>query len=644
MDYNISVFIIFGDVKMVTLLTKSILVSILLFQLLCQPVSYHNAYKPKINEHQTLALSSIFTDNADVTELMMSESIQILVDLYRKKEIDGKTIDDILLYFENTAKLQSHHKALTRSGRKETDEPIRASRIRRREGDSEIERMRAGAPPRQRARHEGEEGREEDTRKEDETMIEAGERDAAMESGEGGRCSKNPVAINLKLVTAGEQFVERVVKELKSNHEAQNIRSNLGKAPEGTQDCIRLSRQLLERETPNSIFPSPLTVTVNVPWVTDMSDAPLFIQPACALCGKSEYRILLEVVINENKVHIVQCNHDGLMWITPQPSKNFYEQLYGEWYYKVADHPSLTPEKRATLSVQVGIRDSTLADKARKKEIATKQINEIITRYVNLHVPFWRTRPGSISFVEIGGGSGYVCQAAQEKEFRVINIELSKRSCDESRRNNVPAYNGTLESAMRDGTVHPHSADIIVAYDLIEHITFPNEFLPNIKELLKDGGIFVFRSPCTPNVGPTLHLIDHVYHYSFETIEKMLEKHGLEIYDAYYSGTFTDGNGTRIENMTIFAKKKGDRSFNNPWKQKEIMYKTVFTYMIPNIFHLTAQHMRTLFHLMPDIILFPDITRLDMPSNPLIWYLQRVCGEIPEDIYIRQIGAINKAA
>lgn len=53
----------------------------------------------------------------------------------------------------------------------------------------------------------------------------------------------------------------------------------------------------------------------------------------CLLCGRREIMPLNAFVLNNQRFHTVRCIHDGMMWLDPQPTEQFYQELYGKYYH-----------------------------------------------------------------------------------------------------------------------------------------------------------------------------------------------------------------------------------------------------------------------------------------------------------------------
>jgi hypothetical protein len=78
--------------------------------------------------------------------------------------------------------------------------------------------------------------------------------------------------------------------------------------------------------------------------------------------------------------------------------------------------------------------------------------------------------------------------------------------------------------------------------------------------VLKDDGQIIFRIPCIcEDECPRYHLVDHIWHFSENTLEMMLEREGFFVNDKEYSGRFPGDDG-QVQNVTYFAKKSKSAS------------------------------------------------------------------------------------
>jgi hypothetical protein len=135
--------------------------------------------------------------------------------------------------------------------------------------------------------------------------------------------------------------------------------------------------------------------------VPALGHVPAREQP-CLLCGRREIIPLNALVLNDQRFHTVRCIHDGMRWLDPQPTEQFYQTLYGAYYHTAGpDDPLL---EQATLDVHSKVEE--------RKHIAQMRIDQV--------EQFGKTG----RLLEVGFGNGFMLAAAAERGWQVIGLEL----------------------------------------------------------------------------------------------------------------------------------------------------------------------------------------------------------------------------
>lgn len=168
-----------------------------------------------------------------------------------------------------------------------------------------------------------------------------------------------------------------------------------------------------------------------------------------------------------------------------------------------------------------------------------KTLDEVIDYYLQERVLHWiqsilRYSRGGIKIAEIGAGIGQFCYLLKQTGFKQTGFELSKEICKYVEK--------TLNINMHQGDIADISEeyDMIIAFDLLEHLIDPNKFLDCCKQHLKAEGIICIQ---TPSYDPALsyedmlnkaprfqgHLTEfqHINLFSRESIETLLKGHGF---------------------------------------------------------------------------------------------------------------------
>jgi len=279
-----------------------------------------------------------------------------------------------------------------------------------------------------------------------------------------------------------------------------------------------------------------------VPWVKKFNPKG-FVYVPCNICGTFHFETLASIVINIFEFFIVQCPNCSLIWRNPLPDETFLNELYSDQYYKVKEYaPNITS--------QVGIADSEEVDVKRRDEIAHNEVQSWIMKGITPKDKNDQPK----KFLEIGGGRGYLQYAAQKKGWQTCGLEVSPHGFKSAISRNLMILPFTL-SKFSEYLPYSNYFDLIVFFDLLEHVNDPSQLLRLINLILKDDGIIIFRIPMTVEY-PKLHLIDHIWHFTSNNVQMLLNKERFQVYAQHESGIFSDPkSGNKIENITFFGKK-----------------------------------------------------------------------------------------
>ena len=99
--------------------------------------------------------------------------------------------------------------------------------------------------------------------------------------------------------------------------------------------------------------------------------------------------------------------------------------------------------------------------------------------------------PGRL--LEIGAAVGLFLDEARECGWKAVGIEPSRWAAEQAQANGLDVFNGTLEEYRSNGLF-----DVVVSWDVWEHLTDPVGAVARVAELLAPGGLFCFT---TVNMG-----------------------------------------------------------------------------------------------------------------------------------------------
>jgi|SRR3989344_7769916 len=154
--------------------------------------------------------------------------------------------------------------------------------------------------------------------------------------------------------------------------------------------------------------------------------------------------------------------------------------------------------------------------------------------FYEFHVKKWMPKLGSSGrALEIGCGSGWMLRALHKQGWNVVGLE---RTEEEARF--VSSLTG-LKILSGDIAEIPSEPkyDLILLFNVLEHMTDPRDVLQRCKKLLKEDGVLIlsthnFDSWQAHILGPRWFHLDvprHLFHFTPKALANLLEMEGLDI-------------------------------------------------------------------------------------------------------------------
>lgn len=244
----------------------------------------------------------------------------------------------------------------------------------------------------------------------------------------------------------------------------------------------------------------------------------------CAICGSATSPWIEDAVdyITGKQFAVRRCSRCGLAATEPQPSS--MDQYYPARYRHYSG---------ATL------RMLTLLYRWRARGWMRWLGRRGPQRGTRAEVP----RPGSHrgsragvprrgTALEVGCGNGWMLGALRDRGWRVLGSERSINGARAARAvNQVPVFVGDLSS------LRPSAFDLIIFFQVLEHLSEPLPALQRSAELLADGGVLIVAVPNFASwqarlFGRSWFHLDvprHQHHFSPHALRCALEKLGLRV-------------------------------------------------------------------------------------------------------------------
>ncbi len=141
------------------------------------------------------------------------------------------------------------------------------------------------------------------------------------------------------------------------------------------------------------------------------------------------------------------------------------------------------------------------------------------------------------SVFDIGSNDGTQLKHYKELGYEVLGVESSVRTAKIANEMGITTLNKffNLEAARELN----RKFDVINASGIFFHLEELHSVTDGIRELLADDGVFVvqfiYMKTAMENLAFDQIYHEHLLYYTLETIEKLLSRHGLSMFDAYLS-------------------------------------------------------------------------------------------------------------
>jgi 2-polyprenyl-3-methyl-5-hydroxy-6-metoxy-1,4-benzoquinol methylase len=239
-----------------------------------------------------------------------------------------------------------------------------------------------------------------------------------------------------------------------------------------------------------------------------------FVDVACPVDGKTNtvWRF------DKSGFRFVECTSCGTLFISPRPPAPRLAEFYSSARSFALFNSKIFPNSEDSR------REFIFAPRARS--------------VVDLCQQHLVSAPETL--LDIGAGFGTFCEEIQKLQFfkTVIAVEPSKDLAETCRNKGL----NVIEEMVEDLKVE--AADVVVSFELIEHLFSPESFLRACAQVLAEQGLLILT---TPNIhgfdlkvlGPLSENVDgpeHLNYFHSQSLGLLLEKCGFEVIESLTPG------------------------------------------------------------------------------------------------------------
>ena len=262
---------------------------------------------------------------------------------------------------------------------------------------------------------------------------------------------------------------------------------------------------------------------------------------SCPSCFSDKLQLALKAVdhtVSHETFEIWQCQQCGLRFTQNVPDA----EAIGH-YYRSDNYISHTNTNKGLVNrLYHMVRKQTLSDKYRLISSAT------------------RSKQGKL--LDIGAGTGAFVAHMQENGWEVTGLEPDEVAREKARTD----HRVQLLEMDHLSSFASESFDAITLWHVLEHVHDLHPYLDRLKTLIKrDGRIFIavpnytaYDAVVYQGAWAAYDVPRHLYHFSPDSMEDLLDKHGLQLqfsqpmwYDSLYisllSEKYRNGHGNTLK-------------------------------------------------------------------------------------------------
>jgi len=240
-----------------------------------------------------------------------------------------------------------------------------------------------------------------------------------------------------------------------------------------------------------------------------------FVKVACPACSQGRY----SKAFDKHGFTYVTCDHCATLYMNPRPNPEIMAAYYSdsENYQYWAQHIFPTSEE------------------ARRRKIHAPRLERVIDYCSQFSV-------SKEVLIEVGAGYGTFCSVARDSGMfsRVIAVEPTPELARVCRERALCVIEKRIEDITTD-EVAP--ADVVVSFEVLEHLFEPRRFLGQCTRIVKPGGLLIVS--CPNGKGFDIEMLgglslaidpEHVNLFNPDSLALMVEASGFQVLEVSTPG------------------------------------------------------------------------------------------------------------
>lgn len=246
---------------------------------------------------------------------------------------------------------------------------------------------------------------------------------------------------------------------------------------------------------------------------------PDFIEVSCPACSSDNRCIAFE----KTGMPFVTCTHCETLFASPRPRPEHLAD-----YYRNAQHYTYWSEMIFPAS-EVARRENVFRPRVRLLQALCQRF----------------AIPNRI-LMEVGAGFGIFCEEIQQSGLfeRVIAVEPTPNLAQDCRKRGLEVIESPIEQVERQHLLSgSQQIDVIVSFEVIEHLFSPRDFIQQCADLLESGGVLMLS--CPNGKGFDIEIlgqksvaidVEHINLFNPASLSSLLERCGFDVIDCRTPG------------------------------------------------------------------------------------------------------------
>jgi 2-polyprenyl-3-methyl-5-hydroxy-6-metoxy-1,4-benzoquinol methylase len=250
-----------------------------------------------------------------------------------------------------------------------------------------------------------------------------------------------------------------------------------------------------------------------------MANRHAFVQVPCPACNAAEHR----PAFAKTGMTFVTCAHCETLYANPRPAPahlaDYYSNSKNYEYWSKAIFPA--------------------SENARREKIFKPRVQRVLDLCQRFAIP-------GHMLLEVGAGFGLFCEEMEKANYfeRVVAVEPTPYLADDCRNRQLTVIEKPVEAIAKTELLQPgESINVIVNFEVIEHLFSPREFLLQCASLLERGGVLMLTCPNGKGFDITVLReqstavdVEHITLFNPASLSHLMEQCGFEVIEQQTPG------------------------------------------------------------------------------------------------------------